>query len=343
MSLYGRWIHRLERNLTQRDTNRRVLPFEWGLDWLDCQQDDSPLASLKQYAGRALVESDTFFATPPIQNSRFQDQTLTFDTPTPTAHSANNTVRGRVFTARGHRAAVVVIPQWNCDAGSHVALCRVLQQLGITALRLTMPYHEERRPPGMARADFMVSPNLGRTLHATRQAVLESMQCVDWLMEQGYGRVGMVGTSVGSCVAYLAFVHRAAIQCAVFNHVSAYFADVVWRGLATRFVRWGLEGHVTLNDLRECWAPISPFSYISRLAQASRPHRLISASYDLTFLPELSELVFAEYQRRGMACDRVNLPCGHYTTARFPFSYLDGWHICSFLYRELMSGRGHLT
>ena len=80
-----------------------------------------------------------------------------------------------------------------------------------------MPYHEQRLPPDMKRADYMVSPNIGRTVHATRQAVLEVRQLVTWLKEQGYERIAVVGTSIGSCVTYLAFVHDPSICTAVFN------------------------------------------------------------------------------------------------------------------------------
>ena len=42
--------------------------------------------------------------------------------------------------------------------------------------------------------------------------------------------MGMVGTSLGSCYAFLASVHDPRIEVNVFNHCSTYFADVVWEG-----------------------------------------------------------------------------------------------------------------
>jgi predicted acylesterase/phospholipase RssA len=181
----------------------------------------------------------------------------------------------------------------------------------------------------------MVSPNIGRTLAVTRQAALEVNQAVQWLRQQGYRRVGVVGTSIGSCIAYLAFVHYRDIDVGVFNHVSPYFADVVWTGLSTRYVRWGLEGQITLPDLRLCWLPISPAGYVQRLSRDARPHLMITARYDLTFRPRLSDQVFLEYDRLKIPYHRAELPCGHYTTAHFPFKYLDGWHIARFLHRHL--------
>jgi len=105
--------------------------------------------------------------------------------------------------------------------------------------------------------------------------------------------------------------------------------------LSTRYVRWGLEKHIGLGDLRHCWAAISPASFIHRLNGVQRRHLLITAKYDLTFRPELSELVFREYEKCGIEYERVQLPCGHYTTAHFPFNCMDGWHICRYLRKHL--------
>ena len=325
--------------MTLRDTNRRVFPFDWGVKWLGHDVTRPPLQELKDYAARSVANSREFFSPGPIRDARLEDGCLTFSTPQPTPYDFNNRVSCRLFPAEGKGAAVVVVPQWNADPNGHVGLCRVLQKLGMTAARLSMPYHDDRRPPGMERADYMVSPNIGRTLHATRQAVLETIQVAGWLREQGYDRVAVMGTSIGSCISYLAFIHDPLISCGVFNHVSSHYADVVWRGLSTRYVRWGMEQEITLEDLRDCWAPISPVHYIHLLSNDRRPHRLITAKYDLSFPRDLTEFVFQEYDRLGMDYDRVDLPCGHYTTAKFPFSWLDGWHICSYLYRKLKGGR----
>ncbi len=335
--IYRRWMHSKERKLTLKDTNRRVFPFHWGAEWLGGNGDasDDPAGFMLETARRAREDSRAFFAAPELGQWSLEGDALSFPTPAPGRHDYNNTVHARLFPAPGSRRAVVVVPQWNADSESHVGLCRILQKLGITALRLCLPYHEQRRPPGMVRADYMVSPNIGRTLQSTRQAVLEVRQAVQWLRRQGHEAVGVMGTSVGSCVTYLAFVHDDQIDAGVFNHVSAHFADVVWTGLATRYVRWGLEEHIDLDTLRECWSPVSPVHHIHKLGRRPRPHLLITARYDLTFLPEHSEKVFQTYQRLDIPHDRADLPCGHYTTASFPFKYLDGWHICRYLVRRL--------
>ncbi len=71
-------------------------------------------------------------------------------------------MNARWFPARGRRA-VIVMPQWNADGVSQNALCRIFNMLGISALRMSMPYHDIRRPAGITRADYAVSANIGRT------------------------------------------------------------------------------------------------------------------------------------------------------------------------------------
>src|SRR6185369_4722764 len=135
------------------------------------------------------------------------------------------------------------------------------RRLGISALRISLPYHDFRMPPELQRADYAVSSNVARTIDATRQAVIDVRCCLDWLQSQGYERLGIVGTSLGSCYAFLASAHDARIQVAAFNHASTYFADVVWSGQSTRHIKAGIEGMIDLETLREVWSAISPPSY----------------------------------------------------------------------------------
>ncbi|GAB4229552.1 MAG: hypothetical protein Kow00109_00840 [Acidobacteriota bacterium] len=335
-------MHAWEDHLSRRDRRRRVLPFSWGLEWLslaDVSGGEQALRTLLAWADRALGHSDELFAVSPGGPFRREGRSVLFPTPLPSGYPANDTARCRVWGSLSpggeERRAVIVVPQWNADSGSHVGLCRLLARLGMTAVRLTPPYHEERKVDGLERAEYMVSANVGRTLHAVRQAVLEVRVVADWLQGLGFGRIGIVGTSLGSCVAYLAFAHEPRLTAGVFNHVAAHFADVVWFGQATRYVRRGLEPFISLSDLRRCWAVLSPWHYIPRVCHSGRPHTLITAAYDGTFLPELAEAVFARYRDCGCDPDVRRLPCGHYTTARFPFKYLDGWHIATSLRRNL--------
>ena len=231
-----------------------------------------------------------------------------------------------------------MLPQWNADEGGHGGLCRLLAWNGMSALRLSLPYHDQRMPPELTRADFIVSANVGRTLQVCRQAVLDARRAIHWLAAQGYERIGILGTSLGSCLSLLTAAHEPLIRAQALNHISPYFADVVWRGISTRHVREGLDGHVDLELLRALWQPISPRWYLDRVRD--RKTLLVYARYDLTFPRDLSEDLVREFRERGIPFEMAVLRCGHYTTGKAPFKFIDGWLLTRFLRKALLGSTG---
>ena len=162
-----------------------------------------------------------------------------------------------------------MIPQWNADADGHVGLCRLLNRFGMSALRLSLPYHDARMPPELKRADYIVSANVGRTIAINRQAVLDARQAIAWLHQQGYESIGILGTSLGSCLAMLTTAHEPLVKAAALNHISPYFADVIWKGLSTAHVRETLDGQSTWNRCGESGCRSRRFR-ISSVSRASR-------------------------------------------------------------------------
>lgn len=343
--MLGSIIRAQERRHASRDTNRVVRPFEWGAGFVGAADAEDPRAAVEAYAREAVERSQDFYALPRVEDFELRGDRLTWTSAVRTPSPENNTARARFFpaqatrrarTAAQPRRAVLVLPQWNADAESHVALCRLLSRLGLAALRLTLPYHEARRPAEIERADYLVSPNVGRTLQSMRQAVMDTRSAVTWLREQGFERVAVAGTSIGSCTAFLAFAHDERIDAGVFNHVSGYVADVVWRGISTQHVRAGIEGALTLEELRALWLAISPMTFVERLPRLpARPMRFIAARHDLTFPVDLSRDVISRVKALGVPVNVSWLPCGHYTSGSRPWVYLDGWKIVGFLRKNL--------
>src|SRR5262245_17042867 len=173
-----RFIENRERAHHRRDDNRQILPFEWGLEHVGLPPADDPEASLKAYAEHALTHSDEFYAHAMAKSFDFDGHVLKFPSYIETPYPANNTVYGRFFEA-GKDFAMVVLPQWNCKWDGQVGLCRMLQQAGISALRISLPYHHQRKPAEIERSEYLVSPNVGRTLAASRQAVTDTRRAAD--------------------------------------------------------------------------------------------------------------------------------------------------------------------
>jgi hypothetical protein len=350
----ARFFHAWERRLHAVSKDRVVRPFEWGLDWIGTSeqaQGSPPDRVLIDWAAHAVSDSTRFFDTPETSDYTFcagvESATglLSFPSAMQTRYSENNTVRARYFRAgakpsrtEARRAreggrAVLVLPQWNAGPDGHVGLCRLLNYFGMSALRLTLPYHDARRPPELHRADYIVSANVGRTLQTCRQAVMDARRAIGWLSQQGYDRIGILGTSLGSCLSLLTAAHEPRVRALALNHISPYFADVVWRGLSTTHVRAGLEGSVNLEQLREMWLPISPHVYLDRIRD--RKTLLVYAKYDLTFPVDLSRDLIEEFERQGIPHELAVLPCGHYSTGVTPFKFLDGFVLARFLNRNL--------
>lgn len=332
-----RFIENRERAHHARDNNRQSLPFEWGLEHLGLPRTADEEASLRDYADRALANSDAFYAYEPTNQYDFDGHLLKFASYVETPYRSNNTVYGRFFEA-SKDLALVVLPQWNCKWDGQVGLCRMLQHAGIGALRLSMPYHHQRKPAETERSEYLISPNLGRTLTAARQAVADARRAADWLIERGHRRVGLIGTSIGSCIAFLTLAHDERFSTGVFIHVSSYYADVVWNGLSTSHVRKVLENSIELDRLRRLWEPISPFPYIKKLKSKVRPMLMLSGRYDLTFPVRFTQQGYDELDRLSIPVHKEWLSCGHYTMGKFPFQAIAGLKIRKFLVGQKQAG-----
>ncbi len=337
---YRNWMDRWENDLCFRSNDRVVRPFELGGEWAAGWLSDSkPITSTEELIrlNQTIIErSEEFFGYTPPQDFVLAGDWLSFTSPVTTPFPENNTVRALWFPAKGRsRKAVVLLPHWNSKLPQHNALCSGLQRLGISVLRLSLPYHDARTPAGLARADYAVSSNICRTIDATRQAVIDSRACFDWLEQQGFTGLGIIGTSLGSCYAFLASAHDPRIRVNVFNHCSTYVADVVWEGLSTRHIRQSLEGNIDLPTLREFWRCVSPPSYWQLFTDKKNRSKFIYTRYDTTFPVHLSQQVIQGARKQKWDHDVAVLPCGHYTLGAFPFKYIAGYEICSFLKRSL--------
>ena len=333
-----RLFHNWERRLAAAAENRTVRPFDWGLEWvpgLDGGGADAP-SQLLDWADATVPNSDAFFAAP-------ARPTRSPATASPSrARSSRRTPRTTPCVARyfpdaspaGRKRAVLVLPQWNADAEGHVGLCRLMNRFGITALRLSLPYHDTRMPPELLRADYIVSANIGRTLAVCRQAVLDARQAIAWLAFAGLrvdrhpghqprvvpvdadGRARAAGQGRGAephlAVLRRRHLERALDRCTCARHSTS---------------------NVDLDSLRRIWMPISPLPYIERVR--NKRTLLVYARYDLTFPVELSRMLVNEFRGKRLPHELAVLPCGHYSTGVTPFKYLDGLTLCRFLGRNL--------
>lgn len=332
MNWFERRIRRYEHRRWTTDDNRRVQPFAWGLEHIGGAEVSDPRAYAQRYAAEAIEKSREWYACDAARDYRLDSQNaLTFTSAIVSAWPENNTVHARLWPGKSKRAAVLVLPNWNAKWRGQDGLCEWLQRLGIAALKMSLPYHNRRMAKGHERADQLVGPNIGLTLQANRQAVMDARRCLRWLEEQGYKRLALLGTSIGSSVGYITLVHDEAVTAGGFFHVSTYFADVVACGMTTNHVWEGLRAHVSVEELRQYWAPISPMPYVERGMGAAKKAFMVYGKYDPTFLPELTEQMLDSLRRHGAAPRAMGLRCGHYSLELAPFSYVAGCRMLAFL------------
>src|SRR6266853_4567322 len=187
MHWFERKIRRYEHRRWTTDDNRRVQPFHWGLEHIGGSPDDpNPAAFVRDYSRRAIESSMDWYAASPAPDYRLNSENvLTFTSSIASPWPENNSVYAQFFPARKRGSAVLILPNWNAKWHGQRGLGEWLQRIGISALKMSLPYHDRRMANGHERADQFVGPNIGLTLQANRQAVQDARRCLRWLEQQG--------------------------------------------------------------------------------------------------------------------------------------------------------------
>ena len=329
-------IRRYEHMRWAQEPDRRTLPFSWGLEHIGGKAGEAdPCGFLGCFVEGTLSRSTEWYGAKPIGDYAIQDDVLTFKSAIESPWCENNRVYGQLFCGRRKGPAVVVLAQWNARWEEQQDVCRWLNRLGITAIKMSLPYHDRRAIPGHPRADHLVGPNIGLTLQANQQAVNDVRHTLRWLESEGYSPLGILGTSIGSCIGFIAMCHEPALRAGAFLHVSTYFGDVVANGLTTMNVWESMRTRLSPDDLRHFWSPISPFPYISKLNGSGQKMLAITGRYDPTFWPEFTNELLGQLRHNGVPFQNLSLPCGHYSMGSMPFKYAAGYRFGRFLSRAL--------
>ena len=207
-----------ERRLADVSKDRIVRPFEWGLDWLPPRTAvrrrlADELDAVRAYVPPCSRDSHTWFTPPPTDDyevparmtghhaSRFRrrgPRRITRTTPSSRGSSPASRARARRPAARGARAAAMELRRRRPR--------RAVPAAG--AIRHQRPAAEPAvsRSPDAARAParrLHRQLERRRTLEVCRQAVLDARRAIAWLAREGYERIGILGTSLGSCLSML--------------------------------------------------------------------------------------------------------------------------------------------
>lgn len=242
----------------------------------------------------------------------------------------NNVVVAKITDSGSFDQAMVIFHHWNASAWNR-QIASFFSQRGITVVEIAMPYHFERSRPGSVHADYMLSPNLGRTIQSVKQAVLDGRKLIRWLKREGYRDIAVLGMSLGSWVAGLIAAHDVAVSKASLFLTAGSLADMVWTGRATRSIRDSLEPVVVLTDLRTAWGPLNLENYAHNLARPNLDLHVVLAKRDRVVLPELSQRFMKRLKDADVQPHILELNCGHYSLAIPPYILLAGLSLKRFL------------
>jgi pimeloyl-ACP methyl ester carboxylesterase len=330
-----RWIAANEVRLAGANRGLKYADaVEFGLGLLANAAAVGGMAELAAYAAQHISGSAAFFAVPQTPEFRESGGLLAFDTPLPSGSPANDQVEARFYPARGHRA-VLLLGHWNSSRASYAGLGRALAAAGIACLHLSLPYHDGRETPGVGYAREMASENLGLTVRAHRQAIVDARAALSWLERRGYARIGLIGFSLGSSIASIVAAHDASVAALALVLMADDLAEVIWTGSATAHLRRVLEERCTLAELKSAWSVISPNSYAPLLATRLDCVKIVVARLDSVFLPELTTRYVDRLTGLGMRVELDRVACGHYSLGLFPFNLWCWFRLQRFLWRRL--------
>ncbi len=179
-------MHRRERWYHQRDNNRLVRPFEWGLSYiLDHVNGDDPRDLFRQHTERVMQASEEFYALPPITDYRLEGDQLTWTSAVHTPSLENNIARARFFPAKSKN-------------GKETAECcrRVAAvECATGKSRRSLPHLQHDRNGGAATDASLSSATKARrtrTRRSSRQHQYRAHDSIDAAGRAGHARRGAV-------------------------------------------------------------------------------------------------------------------------------------------------------
>jgi dienelactone hydrolase len=213
-----------------------------------------------------------------------------FPSPIESPHRENNTVYAEYYRpdGKGPFPAVIILDITGGDQSLSRGMGTYLAQKGIAGLFVQMAYYGPRRPPG-SRLRLM-SPDLGHTINAIRQTVLDLRRATAWLAarpETDRKRLGIVGTSLGSMVGALAAemeprLSRVAVLLGGGGLVEGFYDHP--KGAAIRAIYERLGG--TREKLARLIRPIDPLTCAANLKD--RKVLVIAGKRDDVVPPKMS-------------------------------------------------------
>jgi hypothetical protein len=276
---------------------------------------------------------------------RKQQGLLTFPSAVASPIAANNTACAFVYPAAAKKA-VVILPNLRADEGAFSRLAGLLSRFGYTCIEAVHPYHGRRHDPGdtaMVPGERLFSSNVHETLWSFSQGISDILGLYLFLLKEGYTRIGVIGTSIGSTLTimslanaedYRAYLERrdpdivrdvpaGICRAAVINLSGGLLSDFIVDAdnIEASYVRKGLIEDLGLSgrDIEHIWPEADPMRFVRKI---NMPVLSVKSRHDPVLLYR-----YAKRQREFFAQNAVGgsnftefyipVPSGHYSATYF--------------------------
>ncbi|MFH1022929.1 MAG: alpha/beta fold hydrolase [Planctomycetota bacterium] len=168
------------------------------------------------------------YINPPGRNN---EREFAFPSPAPCGNSANDIARGRhyPFHGRARRASVVLLHGWlDPSYGYTGRLARHLARAGHDVFLLQLPWHMDRKVPGLRSGENALTADLPRSLLTLRQAVADVRALLGTILDRDGGRTGVIGVSFGGWMTALVACAETRLAFAVMAIPALHPTRIVW-------------------------------------------------------------------------------------------------------------------
>ncbi|MBI3270196.1 MAG: dienelactone hydrolase family protein [Planctomycetes bacterium] len=250
-------------------------------------------------------------------------QFLTFDqyrvempSPVVTPVASNNTIYGFYYKPRlPTDAAVIVLPiAAGRDLSLEQSVAIYLAHRGFKAFVMPMPYQHERGRDVGTKDVLKLNGGVEALSNGLCQAVLDVKRVRQWLTEKERvhpGRVGVIGISLGSLAASIAYSVDPGFRAAALVLSGGDMADVIWHGSkeVERIKRDLIAQGKDEAWLRAAVRPMDPLTYATRERRAGV--LMVNAEAD-----EVIPIADSRKLRKAYGNPRMMvLPGDHYSVA----------------------------
>src|SRR2546421_4985166 len=207
----------------------------------------------------------------PADSEDTSEYAASFPSSIESRYRENNVVPLRIILPIAHDKpvpVVIVLHYWGAsDLRVERELAGELNDRGIGAVLITLPYHLSRTPPGTRSGQLAIQPEVPRLIETMTQAVLDVRRTIDFLdtrPEIDHNRIGIAGTSLGSLISILAFAVDPRISSAAFVLGGVDLAHIIWHSSRVVELRDALRrrGYTEMR-LRNEIASIEPTRFLT--------------------------------------------------------------------------------